>query len=124
MAEPDCPVDPPSVCDDGYCKVDGVYCENPAGSCYMENAWSACSCGNGTGSYGSGEPFLPRWIQIRAGSNGDRDVYQREIMIFDQVSHHSILEHVAVGRTLGRRVVESCVFQLFGMRRNLRPALC
>ncbi|MCK9461229.1 MAG: hypothetical protein M0R80_16500 [Proteobacteria bacterium] len=59
MAEPECAVDPPSVCDDGYCKVDAVYCQNPAGSCYMENAWSACSCGDGTGSYGSGEPPDP-----------------------------------------------------------------
>jgi len=35
------------LCDDGYCKMDGVYCQNPAGHGYEENEWGHYSCEDG-----------------------------------------------------------------------------
>ena len=37
-------------CDEGYCKKDGVYCENEAGHCYYDNGWGSCGCFTGQGA--------------------------------------------------------------------------
>jgi hypothetical protein len=37
-------------CVEGFCKEEGVYCENPAGHCYYESNQSRCSCETGQGS--------------------------------------------------------------------------
>ncbi len=39
-----------AVCDEGFCKTDAVYCENPAGHCYTDNMWGTCGCEAGIGS--------------------------------------------------------------------------
>ncbi len=44
-----------NLCDDGFCKMDGVYCQNPAGHAYEENMWGSCSCEDGLGSEWMGE---------------------------------------------------------------------
>jgi hypothetical protein len=42
------------LCDDGYCKTDGVYCQNPAGHCNFDNGWFTCGCEDGMGYDGGG----------------------------------------------------------------------
>ena len=49
----DCDFD--EVCDEGYCKVRGVHCSNPAGQCYVDINWSRCICADGMGMVGIGE---------------------------------------------------------------------
>jgi hypothetical protein len=50
----DCPASAHFLCDDGYCKKDGVYCQNPAGHCNVDNGWMSCGCEDGIGSDGDG----------------------------------------------------------------------
>lgn len=50
----DCPSGQHMLCDDGYCKKDGVYCQNPAGHCNYDNGWFTCGCEDGQGSDGWG----------------------------------------------------------------------
>jgi hypothetical protein len=50
----DCPASAHFLCDDGYCKKDGVYCQNPAGHCNVDNGWTSCGCEDGVGSAGEG----------------------------------------------------------------------
>ena len=45
-----------TTCDDGFCKRDGVYCENPAGRCYVESTRSSCGCEDGMGMDGISAP--------------------------------------------------------------------
>lgn len=45
----DCQGGGDEVCHDGYCKTDGVYCENPAGYCYVKWGRSGCICADGLG---------------------------------------------------------------------------
>jgi hypothetical protein len=40
------------ACDDGFCKHEGVYCQNPAGHCYAESGEDRCACENGMGMGG------------------------------------------------------------------------
>jgi len=47
------------LCDDGYCKKDGVYCQNPAGHCNNDNGWFTCGCEDGLGCDGSGPELDP-----------------------------------------------------------------
>jgi len=74
--EDDCPGNHPG-CDDGFCKTEGVYCENPAGHCYSENTWSSCSCADGAGSDGQGDPPDPLLT--------DAELYEQcmEILVMD-----------------------------------------
>jgi hypothetical protein len=43
------------VCDEGFCKPDGVGCESPAGSCHVDNGWFSCGCADGIGAMGMDE---------------------------------------------------------------------
>jgi hypothetical protein len=45
-------------CADGFCKVEGVTCQNPAGACWVRDGGGLCECGNGDGS-GWGDGFNP-----------------------------------------------------------------
>lgn len=45
-------------CADGYCKVEGVTCQNPAGACWVVDGGGRCECGNGDGS-GWSDGFNP-----------------------------------------------------------------
>ncbi len=52
----DGPCNEDGTCDDGFCKRDGVYCENPAGHCYEESARSSCRCEDGMGMVSGMDP--------------------------------------------------------------------
>jgi hypothetical protein len=43
------------VCHDGFCKGEGVSCENDAGRCRTDNGWMSCGCADGIGMDGMGE---------------------------------------------------------------------
>lgn len=45
-------------CMDGFCKVEGVACQNPAGACWVVDGGGLCECGNGEGS-GWADGFNP-----------------------------------------------------------------
>jgi hypothetical protein len=38
------------VCSDAFCKVEGVACRNPAGTCWVRNGGGTCECLDGNGS--------------------------------------------------------------------------
>lgn len=46
------------TCDDGFCKVEGITCDNPAGRCWVEQDHGLCECLNGEGS-GWSDGFNP-----------------------------------------------------------------
>jgi hypothetical protein len=69
-----------AACDDGFCKQEGVYCQNPAGHCYTESGENRCACENGMGMGGGtvGEPepmtdeeLYAECLQILSLSCGD-----------------------------------------------------
>lgn len=45
-------------CFDGFCKIEGVTCRNPAGACWERDNGSTCHCADGMSSQSSG-PFDP-----------------------------------------------------------------
>jgi len=54
-----------TVCDDGFCKLEGVVCTNPAGTCWVEGGGGRCHCGNGedsgwSGGYNPDDPPEPK----------------------------------------------------------------
>lgn len=46
------------TCDDGFCKVEGVACDNPAGRCWVEQDHGLCECIAGEGA-GWSDGFNP-----------------------------------------------------------------
>jgi len=54
--EDGCEID--ETCDDGFCKVEGVACDNPAGRCWVEQDHGLCECFNGQGA-GWSDGFNP-----------------------------------------------------------------
>ncbi|MCP4600024.1 MAG: hypothetical protein GY847_05705 [Proteobacteria bacterium] len=39
-----------TICHDGFCKPDGVSCENPGGRCTVDDGWGECICKSGEGT--------------------------------------------------------------------------
>jgi hypothetical protein len=50
--------DSAEVCADGFCKIEGVVCSNPAGTCWVEDGGGRCDCGDGESS-GWSDGFNP-----------------------------------------------------------------
>lgn len=46
------------TCDDGFCKVEGIACDNPAGRCWVEQDHGLCECISGEGA-GWSDGFNP-----------------------------------------------------------------
>ena len=66
-----------------------------------------------------GQTFFACRIKIRAGADQRRNIYQRQIVIFNQVCDHAIREHVTILLTLGRRVAQSGVLQFARVRADI-----